>query len=177
MLARDPIIPPFKTYIVFGHDTKDYLHDIAPQYTAETHCLLTHNCNNFSHDHEVAQLLAATPPHLSAQAIATELVHCGTEDIECADVVVTSPVRCSTLVLSQTACVLVSATSPPCNTFAQEFNISKGVSSKERVMFCRDASTSDAYKVFKMQHKFSELETLWAPSAWRCSVGYGPPRV
>jgi hypothetical protein len=177
MLARDPIIPPVKTCIVFAHDSEDYLHDISPQYTAETRCLLTHNCNNFSHDHEVAQLLAATPPHLSAQAITTELVHCGTEDIECTDVVVTSPVRCSMLVLYQTGCVFVSATSPPCNTFAQEFNISKGVSSKEMVMLCRDASTSDAYKVFKMQHKFSpqgvliELETLWAPSAWRCSVG------
>ncbi|WVZ73165.1 hypothetical protein U9M48_021509 [Paspalum notatum var. saurae] len=32
-----------------------YLRDIAPRYTADTYRLLTHNCNNFSH--EVAQFL------------------------------------------------------------------------------------------------------------------------
>ncbi|AQK76066.1 Desumoylating isopeptidase 1 [Zea mays] len=37
---------------------EDYLRDIAPRYTAETYRLLTHNCNNFSH--EVAQFLVGT---------------------------------------------------------------------------------------------------------------------
>lgn len=35
---------------------EDYLRDIAPRYTPDTYRLLTHNCNNFSH--EVAQFLA-----------------------------------------------------------------------------------------------------------------------
>uniref|UniRef100_J3LI99 PPPDE domain-containing protein n=1 Tax=Oryza brachyantha TaxID=4533 RepID=J3LI99_ORYBR len=34
---------------------EDYLRDISPRYTAETYRLLSHNCNNFSH--EVAQFL------------------------------------------------------------------------------------------------------------------------
>lgn len=43
---------------------EDYLRDIAPRYTAETYRLLTHNCNNFSH--EVAQFLtgAAVPDYI-----------------------------------------------------------------------------------------------------------------